>query len=60
SPLAPSLYAAYQLPPLAPPKPGEQTMLRVEQLDTFAAALHQPRRIPKRKRRPDPGGAQPS
>lgn len=48
-----SVYAAEQLPPLAAPGVGESNMLEIHRVTSFAAGIHQARRVPKGKpRRP--------
>jgi transposase len=42
-----AVYAGEQLPPLAAPGAGESNMLEIHGVSSFAAAVHQARRVPK-------------
>jgi transposase len=44
-----TVYAAEQLPPLAQPSTGENKMLEIHGVTSFAAAIHQARRVPRGK-----------
>jgi transposase len=46
-----SVYAAEQLPPVTPPSAGESNMLEIHGVTSFAAGIHQARRVPRRKAR---------
>jgi transposase len=44
-----SVYTAEQLPPLSEPSAGERNMLEMHRVTTFAANIHQARRVPRGK-----------
>jgi transposase len=44
-----AVYAAEQLPPVTPPSGGEANMLQIHGITTFAAGIHQARRVPRGK-----------
>lgn len=52
-----SVYAGYELPPLAELKPGERSMLERAHLDRWNDSLHTPRRVPKPRRVAEPANS---
>jgi hypothetical protein len=53
-----SVYAAEQLPPVAPPSAGETNMLERHGVTAFAAGIHRARREPRGKTKPQPQTAE--
>ncbi len=51
-----TVYAAEQLPPVAPSSSGENNMLEMHGVTAFAAAIQQARRVPRGKTKTPPPG----